>query len=56
MATKATKEADSDSKESGGITFKCPFCGKAKPIGEMIVLGRFFPPIVACRDCEKKTR
>ena len=38
------------------ITFKCKFCEITKPLGEMRVLTRFFPPIVLCRDCEKKMR
>jgi hypothetical protein len=39
-----------------GITFKCRLCGKAKGLGEMRVLERFFPPIVVCGDCERKMR
>ena len=38
------------------VTFKCKFCERSKPLDEMVVLTRFFPPIVACRDCEKKMR
>lgn len=38
------------------VTFKCKFCEKSKPLDEMVVLTRFFPPIVACRDCGKKMR
>ena len=38
------------------VTFKCKFCEKSKPLDEMVVLTRFFPPIVVCRDCEKKMR
>lgn len=36
------------------ITFKCRFCQQVKPLAEMEVLGRFYPPVVACRDCAKK--
>jgi len=36
------------------ITFKCKFCEMSKPLDEMVVITRFFPPVVACRDCEKK--
>lgn len=52
--TEAMNKKESESKETGEITFKCRFCGRSKPIDEMVVLTRFFPPIVACRDCEKK--
>jgi hypothetical protein len=43
-------------KKSKEVTFKCRFCGKAKPLDEMVVLTRYFPLIVACRDCAKKMR
>ncbi len=35
-------------------TFTCKFCQTAKPIGEMVVITRFMPPLITCRDCEKK--
>ncbi|MDP2873414.1 MAG: hypothetical protein Q8P31_12875 [Bacillota bacterium] len=35
------------------ITFKCKFCGKNKPVDELRILTRFFPRLVACRECEK---
>jgi len=41
-----------DSTETG-IMFTCRFCGKQKPLEEMRVLTRFFPPVPACRDCWK---
>jgi len=43
-------------KETGGIVFKCKYCGKEKPLGDMRRIDRFFPPLVACRECEKKLR
>ena len=54
---KAKKEDERlDSKETDEMTFRCRFCERSKPVGEMMVLARFFPPLVACRDCEKKMR
>ncbi len=53
MTTEIEKEEESKGKE---ITFKCKFCERSKPLDEMVVVTRFFPPIVACRDCEKKMR
>lgn len=50
------REEESEAKETKEITFKCKFCGVSKPLDEMMVLTRFSPPIVACRDCEKKMR
>jgi len=38
------------------VTFKCRVCEGHKLIDEMVLVTRFFPPIVACRDCEKKMR
>ncbi len=35
-------------------TFKCKFCEETKPISEMTILPRYFPPMVACIDCSKK--
>ena len=57
MATETVGSGEeSEAKETKEITFKCRFCGKPKPLDEMTVLTRFFPLIVACRDCEKKMR
>ena len=53
MAAGAKKKEVSKSKE---VTFKCKFCDKSKPLDDMVVVTGFFPPIVACRDCEKKMR
>ncbi len=38
------------------LTFQCRVCGKSKQIDEMVVITRYFPPVVACRDCEEKMR
>ena len=51
--------AEIDKKEEPkemGITFKCKFCQISKPLEDMVVITRFFPPVVACRDCDKKMR
>jgi len=53
MTSEIEKEEKSKVKAKE-ITFKCKFCEKSKPLDAMVVLTRFFPPIVACRDCEKK--
>lgn len=53
MTAEGEKGEEAKTKE---VTFKCKFCGKSKPLDEMVVLTRYFPPIVACRDCEKKMR
>ena len=56
MASKAAKKETPGTRGTKKITFKCKFCEKSKPLDEMKILTRFFPPIVACRDCEKKMR
>ena len=43
-------------KEPREITFRCKFCGEAIPLGKMTILNRFFPPLLACQDCERKMR
>ena len=35
------------------IVFTCKYCEKAKPLSEMVVVTRFSPPLVACKDCDK---
>jgi hypothetical protein len=37
-------------------TFTCRFCQLTKPLSEMAVVDRFFPAVVACRDCARKLR
>jgi len=44
------KRLDSTQRE---IIFTCKYCGEQKPIEEMRVATRFFPPLVVCRDCWK---
>ncbi len=44
---KETKEAEKE------ITFYCKFCGESKPLSEMTFMTRFFPVLVACRECER---
>lgn len=43
-------------KPKGMIMFRCKFCGKKKPLNEMMTLKRFFPPLVACRPCDRRIR
>lgn len=54
--TRPQEEEQSDSNETKDITFKCKYCGKDKPLDDMRMLTGFFPPMVACRDCEMKMR
>ena len=53
MATEIKRKKRSKEKE---ITFKCKFCERSRPLNEMVFVARFFPPVVACRDCEKGMR
>ncbi len=53
MATEIGKKKDSKGKK---ITFQCKYCEKSKPLEEMVVLNRFSPQVLACRDCEKNMR
>jgi hypothetical protein len=51
-----TKDSVKKPKGTKEITFKCKFCGVTKPLGEMRILTRFFPPVVACQDCDRELR
>ena len=54
--TAETEKREEEEPKAKEVTFKCRFCEKSKPIDEMVVLTRFFPLIVLCRDCEKEMR
>ena len=58
MAAKTRNGGEKKLKKtkSKEITFKCRFCQESKPLSEMVVITRLFPPIVACRECEKELR
>ncbi len=53
MSAEKKKKSAAKTKET---TFNCKFCQQEKPLAEMAVLSRFFPPMVACQECEKKLR
>ena len=36
------------------LTFRCKFCGEEKPLDEITTITRFFPILVACRECKRK--
>jgi len=54
MTTQLKDKEESKTKETREITFRCKYCGRTKPLSEIITLTRFFPPLVACKDCERK--
>lgn len=54
MATEVENEAGAKAKKTKKVTFKCRFCERDRPLDEMMVLTKYFPPVVLCRDCEKK--
>ena len=51
-----TETGKSKKPKDKKITFKCKFCDKSKPLDQMVVLTKYFPPVITCRDCEKKMR
>jgi len=53
MTTEILKWEQSEARETKGITFRCKFCRKTKPLDEMRALARFFPPIVATGNNDK---
>jgi len=55
MTRKGPEEKEqSGSDDTKKITFRCSYCGKDKPLDDMTELKRFFPPLIACRDCAAK--
>jgi len=57
MTTETVKKKElPEVKETSEITFKCKYCGKKTPLDDMRRVDRFSPPLVACRECEKKLR
>ncbi|MDP3879826.1 MAG: hypothetical protein Q8Q07_05935 [Dehalococcoidales bacterium] len=55
MKTEADNEG-AKATEIGEITFTCKLCEKSRPLDDMVVVMKYFPPVVVCRDCEKKIR
>jgi len=53
--TVKTEKPDGEAK-AREITFKCKQCDQVKPLGDMMIIARFSPPVVLCRECEKKIR
>jgi len=55
MTTKEPQEKEKpDLNETREITFKCKYCGKEKPLNDMRMITLFFPPLVACQECERR--
>jgi hypothetical protein len=48
--THAAKEAEVKVKK---LTFKCKFCESEKPIEDMVMLRRYYPPKAACKECAR---
>lgn len=53
MTTEEKKISGSKDKK---ITFKCNYCKKTRPFSEMVIVTRYFPAVVICKDCEKGLR
>jgi hypothetical protein len=35
------------------VFFTCKFCGESKPLGDLVVVRRFFPQLAACSECAR---
>lgn|GEM_PF-1400689 len=40
--------------ENQEIMFRCRFCGQSRPLKEMVRINRYYPPQVACFECERQ--
>ncbi len=54
MTTETVKRNQTEAKETREVTFRCKYCGRTWPLADMKTLTRFFPPLIACRDCAEK--
>ncbi|MFC1955169.1 hypothetical protein ACFLWZ_01295 [Chloroflexota bacterium] len=55
-APEETKEKKSRTHKTKDTTFRCTFCDQIKPLDNMKIITRFFPPLVVCRECEQELR
>ncbi len=51
-----TEEKKTSGPKEKKLTFKCNYCKKTKPFGDMVVVTRYFPAVVMCKQCEKDLR
>jgi NAD-dependent SIR2 family protein deacetylase len=51
-----TEEKKTSGLKDSKLTFKCNYCKKTKPFSDMVVVTRYFPAVVICKDCEKDLR
>jgi hypothetical protein len=54
MTAKSERKESAKPIEVRGLTFKCRCCEEQKPLSEMVVMPRYFPPVTACRGCATK--
>ena len=50
------KEGKVKSNKPAQIKFTCQWCGKRKPLEDMVRVARFLPVLVVCRDCAAEMR
>lgn len=51
MTAKGAQPDKIEPAEIKETTFTCRYCGEEKPLTDMVVLSRFFPPVTVCRGC-----
>jgi transcription elongation factor Elf1 len=52
-ATRKSKEKEDQSPKEKEIFFKCRFCGKTRPLSELVVMRQYFPQMSACKTCAR---
>jgi len=50
------KESPPEIAEVQEIFFVCKFCGKKKPLGDLIMIRHLYPQVPSCKECARVTR
>jgi hypothetical protein len=50
------KQAPPEIAEVKEIFFVCKFCGKPKPLGELIMIRHLYPQVSSCKECARVTK
>ena len=55
-ATVTAKETAPEKPREKEIVFVCKFCGKTKPLSDMVIMRNLYPQVASCKECSKATK